>query len=130
MQKIRKWKIHLTISIRNHKMQRREKMERKLKIITEKCPQNHKCPAVNVCPVGALTQTNFEAPKIDYDKCISCKMCMVKCPVNNFIEENGKPKAQGKCTCCYRCISNCPKQAITLIGKEIYEQSKIEKYLG
>ncbi len=67
---------------------------------------------------------------IDYDKCISCKMCMVKCPVNNFIEENGKPKAQGKCTCCYRCISNCPKQAITLIGKEIYEQSKIEKYLG
>ena len=38
-------------------------MERKLKIITEKCPQNHKCPAVNFCPVGALTQTNFEAPK-------------------------------------------------------------------
>ena len=28
MQKIRKWKIHLTISIRNHKMQRREKMEK------------------------------------------------------------------------------------------------------
>lgn len=67
---------------------------------------------------------------LDYDKCISCKMCMVECPVNNFIEENGKPKAQGKCTCCYRCISNCPKQAITLIGKIVYEQSKIEKYLG
>ena len=28
MQKIRKWKIHFTISIRNHKMQRREKMEK------------------------------------------------------------------------------------------------------
>ena len=30
---------------------------------------------------------------------------------------------------CYRCISNCPQQAITLLGKKLYEQCKIEKYL-
>ena len=46
-------------------------MERKLEIVTENCPQNHKCPAVNVCPVGALSQNEFEAPKIDYEKCKS-----------------------------------------------------------
>ena len=45
-------------------------MEKKLNIVVEHCPQNHKCPAVKVCPVGALSQKGFEAPKIDYDKCI------------------------------------------------------------
>ena len=40
-------------------------MDRRLKIVIENCPQNHKCPAVNVCPVGALSQKDFEAPKID-----------------------------------------------------------------
>ena len=50
-------------------------MDKKLKIIIENCPQNHKCPAVNVCPVGALSQKDFEAPIIDYDKCIGCGKC-------------------------------------------------------
>ena len=40
-----------------------------------------------------------------------------------------KPAPQNKCTCCYRCISNCPKQAITLIGNEVFEQCTIEKYI-
>ena len=51
-------------------------MDKKLKIIIENCPQNHKCPAVNVCPVGALSQKDFEAPIIDYDKCIGCGKCI------------------------------------------------------
>ena len=28
-----------------------------------------------------------------------------------------------------RCVNTCPKQAITLLGKEVVEQSIIEKYL-
>ena len=55
-------------------------MDKKLKIIIENCPQNHKCPAVNVCPVGALSQKDFEAPIIDYDKCIGCGKCSNFCP--------------------------------------------------
>lgn len=55
-------------------------MERKLRIIKEKCPQNHKCPAVKVCPVGALSQTDFEAPVIDEEKCIKCGKCSNFCP--------------------------------------------------
>lgn len=55
-------------------------MEKKLNIIVEKCPQNHKCPAVKVCPVGALSQEKFEAPKIDYEKCIRCGKCSNFCP--------------------------------------------------
>ena len=34
-----------------------------------------------------------------------------------------------RCTMCYRCINRCPKQAITLLGKKVVEQSVIEKYL-
>ena len=43
-------------------------MEKRLQIVVENCPQNHKCPAVKVCPAGALSQKDFEAPVIDYDK--------------------------------------------------------------
>ena len=52
-------------------------MDKKLKIIIENCPQNHKWPAVKVCPVGALSQKDFKAPKIDYDKCIKCGKCSI-----------------------------------------------------
>ena len=65
-------------------------MEKKLKIIIENCPQNHKCPAVKVCPVGALSQEEFEAPKIDYEKCIKCGKCSNFCPKKALVLENLK----------------------------------------
>jgi Formate hydrogenlyase subunit 6/NADH:ubiquinone oxidoreductase 23 kD subunit (chain I) len=67
--------------------------------------------------------------KINQLKCIGCGMCSKKCPMDNLEIRNGVVKTKGLCTMCYRCISNCPKQAITLIGKEVYEQCKIERYL-
>lgn len=57
-------------------------MNKNLKIIIENCPQNHKCPAINVCPVGALSQKDFEAPKVDYNKFIKCGKCSTFCPRN------------------------------------------------
>lgn len=56
-------------------------MAKILTINKENCPQNHKCPAVNVCPVGALSQKGFEAPTIDYNKCIRCGKCSNFCPM-------------------------------------------------
>ena len=53
---------------------------KKLKIIVERCPQNHKCPAIKVCPVNALSQKGFDAPIVDYDKCIKCGKCANFCP--------------------------------------------------
>jgi ferredoxin len=41
---------------------------------------------------------------------------------SNMVQNN-------QCTMCYRCINNCPKQAMTLLGKMVVEQSVIEKYL-
>ena len=55
-------------------------MQKVLILIKENCPQNHKCPAIKVCPVGALSQVGFNAPIIDYDKCIKCGKCSNFCP--------------------------------------------------
>lgn len=55
-------------------------MENKLIIKKEQCPQNHSCPAVKVCPVGALSQEEFFAPTINYEKCIRCGKCSNFCP--------------------------------------------------
>ena len=55
-------------------------MKKQLRIIIENCPQNHSCLAVKVCPVGALDQKGFNAPTINYDKCIGCGKCARFCP--------------------------------------------------
>ena len=62
-------------------------MERKLEIRKENCPQNHKCPAVKACPVDALCQKDFEAPVIDYEKCIACGKCASVCPKKALVIE-------------------------------------------
>lgn len=61
---------------------------KKLKIIVERCPQNHKCPSVSICPVGALSQKDFEAPTIDYSKCIACGKCSSFCPKKALVLED------------------------------------------
>ena len=42
-----------------------------------------------------------------------------------------RKEAQGKdkCTVCYRCVNECPKQAITLLGKKVIEQTCVETKL-
>ena len=62
-------------------------MEKKLNVIVERCPQNHKCPSVKVCPVGALAQDGFDAPKVDYEKCIKCGKCSNFCPKKALVLE-------------------------------------------
>ncbi len=55
-------------------------MSKKLSVLSDRCPQNHPCPSVIVCPYGALRQSGFKAPKVDYDKCVSCGKCVRFCP--------------------------------------------------
>lgn len=63
------------------------------------------------------------------DKCIGCGKCVSLCPMGNLSLQAGKAFQKGKCTMCYRCVNRCPRQAITLLGKRLYEQCTIEKYL-
>ena len=62
------------------------------------------------------------------DSCIGCGLCASYCPMNNLIIKDGKAVNLGKCAMCDRCISSCPKKAITLLGKEVVEQCRFEKY--
>ena len=62
------------------------------------------------------------------ESCIGCGLCASLCPMGNLSIENRKAVAHGQCTMCYRCISSCPKQAITLIGDKVQEQCRFEKY--
>ena len=66
--------------------------------------------------------------KINPDKCVGCGICSRNCPTKNIKIVDGKAVADAKCTMCYRCVSYCPKQAITLLGKTLHQQAGIEKY--
>ena len=63
------------------------------------------------------------------DSCIGCGVCASNCPMGNLSIQNGKAVNFGKCAMCYRCISTCPQKAITLLGKEVVEQCRYEKYI-
>lgn len=67
--------------------------------------------------------------KINSLKCIGCGTCENLCPMGNIAVKNGIAVSGDKCTMCYRCISKCPKQAITLLGKKVIEQNDVSKYL-
>ena len=70
-----------------------------------------------------------DKPDIDPKKCICCGRCVKDCPMKNLEKRDDRIVHQKKCTLCYRCVNNCPAQAITILGKEVYEQCVIEKYL-
>lgn len=52
-----------------------------------RCPGNHTCPAVRFCPVDAIIQDGYGKPKIDEEKCINCKKCIMFCPMGAIIEK-------------------------------------------
>lgn len=67
--------------------------------------------------------------KISSEKCVGCGVCAKLCPMGNLTVENQVAAQHGQCTMCYRCISHCPQQAITLLGDTVHEQCRIENYL-
>ncbi len=46
------------------------------------------------------------------DKCISCELCVKRCPLNNVVMNNSRPAWRGNCTHCMACICGCPVEAI------------------
>lgn len=65
---------------------------------------------------------------IHSDVCTGCGICAKGCPMTNIHIIDGKAISGKSCTMCYRCVNHCPMQAITLLGKEVHEQSLLDKY--
>ncbi len=58
-------------------------------------------------------------PLVNKNKCVSCKKCVKKCPVNAIKMVKGKALInEDKCINCGKCIKICPVKAI-LKDKEI-----------
>lgn len=56
-------------------------------------------------------------------------MCVSLCPMKNILLQNGKAVAGKRYTMCYRCVSYCPQQAITLLGNKVKEQCRLDRYI-
>lgn len=68
--------------------------------------------------------------KINETLCIGCKKCINICPMHNiYINHNNKAKNKNNCTLCYRCINECTSKAITMLGKSVFKQYKINDCL-
>lgn len=62
------------------------------------------------------------------DACNGCGLCSKKCPMGNIQMKDKLAIPGNQCTMCYRCISLCPQKAITLLGDQVREQCRYEKY--
>ncbi len=77
---------------------------------------------------GCKTKHYYAKIKCDRDKCLKCGLCVSLCPMKNIKIAEDRIAFNNNCTMCYRCFANCPQQAITVLGKKVYEQCKYEKY--
>lgn len=77
---------------------------------------------------GGKVKDYATLPKIDSEKCIGCGACERLCPMGNIRLKDGRAVSGSRCTMCYRCFSECPERAITLIGKRVIIQYKLSDY--
>lgn len=73
------------------------------------------------------TKSYTKNPKIDSAKCVGCGICERLCPKGNIKVSGGKASSGSNCTMCYRCFSECPQKAVTIIGKQVIVQYKFDK---
>lgn len=59
---------------------------------------------------------------------LGCGLCSRECPMGNIEIKDNKAVSGNRCTMCYRCISLCPQKAITLLGDQVLEQCRYEKF--
>lgn len=60
-----------------------------------------------------------QRPLIDQETCIKCGICLLHCPVNAIVREEGRYLiTYDYCKGCAICVQGCPKKAIGLTPEE------------
>jgi len=76
-----------------------------------------------VCPIGALLGILSVRPlsklKLN-NKCVKCKLCERKCPVQIKLTENIN---QMECIRCFECVSSCKKDAISYFPIDVIKKA-------
>ncbi len=96
------------------------------------CLQCHpdKAPCARICPTNAIREENG-ALKVDEDRCILCRLCMIACPIGIIAIDEDKKAAQ-KCTLCMEtdgilpaCVEACKDNVLKVFSiKELEELKK------
>jgi Fe-S-cluster-containing hydrogenase component 2 len=94
------------------------------------CTQCEDAWCERICPSGALGRTvlaesGAAVVKVDTDKCVGCRMCMLACPFGNI--EVGSSGCAEKCDLCDgdpQCVKFCARGALHFIDSE---QSIVER---
>ena len=87
------------------------------------CQHCEDAPCMAVCPKEAISRNeSLQSVKVDYDQCISCKMCMFACPFGaiRFDEDS---QSVFKCDLCEgspTCVRYCFYDALNFV--ENYRQ--------
>lgn len=79
---------------------------------------------------GKQAEIYHNKPDIALPKCNGCGKCARFCPTHNLVVKDDKAVGTHRCIKCYRCFSNCPQRAITILGRNVYEQHLMENYLS
>jgi len=66
-------------------------------------------------------------PVINRAKCTACGLCVRDCPMHNLEKHDGRIENGARCTMCYRCVNRCPAQALTILGKRVFDQWMLDK---
>ncbi|MFC2010023.1 4Fe-4S dicluster domain-containing protein [Chloroflexota bacterium] len=97
---------------------------------TLNCRQCDKPFCLYFCPTHAIERSkDTGAVVIDYDKCISCRMCMVGCPFGAISYDSDKRQVI-KCEFCGgepQCVKFCPAGALQFLPKGLAHLPKIDR---
>ena len=89
-----------------------------------------------VCPMRAITFDPLLGTKIDYARCIGCKLCILACPIGGVSLHPTKGKVI-VCDLCQgdpQCVRLCPQQALEYLDVSLLSSKKrrdsVRKLLG